>query len=70
MAAKDNSLKPTGTSLTTQSVQQARSRSSQGGAAAAPPVMGISQRVRTGPQKKKDLGTLGKVQFFSSDRHR
>ncbi|XP_061672513.1 phosphoinositide-3-kinase-interacting protein 1 [Syngnathoides biaculeatus] len=41
-------------------------RSAPGGAAAdavpAPavqPAMGISQRVRTGPKKKKDLGTLG-----------
>ncbi|XP_078478141.1 phosphoinositide-3-kinase-interacting protein 1-like [Lampetra planeri] len=59
--SKDNSLKPTGTSLTTPSFQQARSRSSRGDAAAVQPVMGISQRVRTGPQKKKDLGTLGYV---------
>ncbi|XP_057688399.1 phosphoinositide-3-kinase-interacting protein 1 [Corythoichthys intestinalis] len=28
-------------------------------AVAGQPVMGISQRVRTGPKKKKDLGTLG-----------
>ncbi|XP_077377680.1 phosphoinositide-3-kinase-interacting protein 1 [Festucalex cinctus] len=32
---------------------------SSGDAAAVQPVMGISQRVRTGPKKKKDLGTLG-----------
>ncbi|XP_077571482.1 phosphoinositide-3-kinase-interacting protein 1-like [Stigmatopora nigra] len=31
----------------------------QGDAVAGQPVMGISQRVRTGPKKKKDLGTLG-----------
>ncbi|XP_062307037.1 phosphoinositide-3-kinase-interacting protein 1 [Osmerus eperlanus] len=33
----------------------------QGEGAAVQPVMGISQRVRTGPTKKKDLGTLGYV---------
>lgn len=29
----------------------------------AQPVMGISQRVHTGPKKKKDLGTLGRLHF-------
>ncbi|XP_049572630.1 phosphoinositide-3-kinase-interacting protein 1 [Syngnathus scovelli] len=33
--------------------------SSSGDAAAVQPVMGISQRARSGPKKKKDLGTLG-----------
>uniref|UniRef100_A0A8C6UZJ2 Phosphoinositide-3-kinase interacting protein 1 n=1 Tax=Neogobius melanostomus TaxID=47308 RepID=A0A8C6UZJ2_9GOBI len=33
----------------------------QGAGAEAPSVMGVSQRVRKGPQKKKDLGTLGYV---------
>lgn len=33
----------------------------QGAAAEPPSVMGVSQRVRKGPQKKKDLGTLGYV---------
>lgn len=27
--------------------------------AAVQPVVGVSQRVRTGPKKKKDLGTTG-----------
>lgn len=27
----------------------------------AQPVMGISQRVHSGPKKKKDLGTLGRL---------
>lgn len=35
-----------------------KSGSAQGGGAAVQPVIGISQRIRTGP-KKKDLGTLG-----------
>ncbi|KAM6964964.1 phosphoinositide-3-kinase-interacting protein 1 [Aplochiton taeniatus] len=34
---------------------------SQGEGAAVQPVVGISQRVQTGPKKKKDLGTLGYV---------
>ncbi|XP_041692329.1 phosphoinositide-3-kinase-interacting protein 1 isoform X2 [Coregonus clupeaformis] len=38
-----------------------KSGSAQGGGAAVQPVIGISQRVRTGPKKKKDLGTLGYV---------
>ncbi|KAM9464281.1 phosphoinositide-3-kinase-interacting protein 1-like [Salvelinus alpinus] len=37
-----------------------KSGSAQGGGAAVQPVIGISQRIRTGP-KKKDLGTLGYV---------
>ncbi|KAL0979344.1 hypothetical protein UPYG_G00183920 [Umbra pygmaea] len=41
--------------------ESALSGPNQGGGAALQPVMGISQRIRTGPQKKKDLGTLGYV---------
>lgn len=59
VAAEAESLKPTGTSPSTEKVQTVKSRDSQGDVAAVQPVMGISQRVRTGPQKKKDLGTLG-----------
>lgn len=54
-------LKPTGTIPSTESFQTAKSGASQGEVAAVQPVMGISQRVRTGPKKKKDLGTLGYV---------
>lgn len=54
-------LNPSGTTPSTESFQSAKSRTSQGDAAAVQPVMGISQRVRTGPKKKKDLGTLGYV---------
>ncbi|XP_054466904.1 phosphoinositide-3-kinase-interacting protein 1 isoform X2 [Anoplopoma fimbria] len=54
-------LKPTGTIPSTESFQPAKAGASQGGVAAAQPVMGISQRVRTGPKAKKDLGTLGYV---------
>lgn len=35
--------------------------SAQGAGAEAPSVLGVSQRVRKGPQKKKDLGPLGYV---------
>ncbi|XP_029961178.1 phosphoinositide-3-kinase-interacting protein 1 [Salarias fasciatus] len=54
-------LGPSGTTPPTESFQSAKSRASQGDVAAVQPVMGISQRVRTGPKKKKDLGTLGYV---------
>ncbi|XP_044051429.1 phosphoinositide-3-kinase-interacting protein 1 [Siniperca chuatsi] len=47
-------LNPTGAAPSTESFQP-------GEVAAVQPVMGISQRVRTGPKKKKDLGTLGYV---------
>lgn len=57
--AKPESFIPTGATTTTESSQLAKSKASQGGVAAVQPVMGISQRVRTGPKKKKDLGTLG-----------
>ncbi|XP_068559849.1 phosphoinositide-3-kinase-interacting protein 1 [Cebidichthys violaceus] len=59
--AEAESLKPTGTIPSTESFQAAKTRASQGEVAAVQPVMGISQRVRTGPKKKKDLGTLGYV---------
>ncbi|XP_068422853.1 phosphoinositide-3-kinase-interacting protein 1 [Clinocottus analis] len=59
--AEAESIKPTGTIPSTESFQPAKTRASQGEVAAVQPVMGISQRVRTGPTKKKDLGTLGYV---------
>ncbi|XP_042278417.1 phosphoinositide-3-kinase-interacting protein 1 [Thunnus maccoyii] len=62
VAAKAESLIPTETTPSTESsAKPAKSRVSQGEVAAVQPVMGISQRVRTGPKKKKDLGTLGYV---------
>ncbi|KAI3372852.1 hypothetical protein L3Q82_023303, partial [Scortum barcoo] len=61
--AEAESLSPSGTTLSTESFQPAKSRAAQGEVAAVQPVMGISQRVQicTGPKKKKDLGTLGYV---------
>ncbi|XP_056232108.1 phosphoinositide-3-kinase-interacting protein 1 [Seriola aureovittata] len=59
--AEAGSLTRTGTTPSTESFQAAKSGPSQGEVAAVQPVMGISQRVRTGPKKKKDLGTLGYV---------
>ncbi|XP_018524747.1 phosphoinositide-3-kinase-interacting protein 1 [Lates calcarifer] len=61
MPAEAESLNPTGTTPSTESFQPAKSGGSQGEVAAVQPVMGISQRVRTGPKQKKDLGTLGYV---------
>ncbi|KAM9394530.1 phosphoinositide-3-kinase-interacting protein 1 [Pholidichthys leucotaenia] len=55
------SLSPTGTSSTTESFRCVSRAGSQGDVAAVQPVMGISQRVRTGLKQKKDLGTLGYV---------
>ncbi|XP_056140814.1 phosphoinositide-3-kinase-interacting protein 1 [Lampris incognitus] len=52
---------PAASTLQPQIFEPAKSGSSQGDIAAVQPVMGISQRVRTGPKKKKDLGTLGYV---------
>uniref|UniRef100_A0A3P9H643 Thyroid adenoma-associated protein homolog n=1 Tax=Oryzias latipes TaxID=8090 RepID=A0A3P9H643_ORYLA len=52
---------PTGSTASEESFQPARSRISQAEVAAVQPVMGISQRVHTGPRKKKDLGTTGYV---------
>ncbi|KAK6483542.1 phosphoinositide-3-kinase-interacting protein 1-like isoform X1 [Huso huso] len=45
----------------TQVFEPAKSLPSQSESAAVQPVVGISQRVRTGPKQKKDLGTLGYV---------
>ncbi|XP_023136958.1 phosphoinositide-3-kinase-interacting protein 1 [Amphiprion ocellaris] len=59
--AEAKSFNPAGTTPSTEIFQSARSRASQGEVAAVQPVMGISQRVRTAPKKKKDLGTLGYV---------
>ncbi|XP_059193652.1 phosphoinositide-3-kinase-interacting protein 1 [Centropristis striata] len=59
--AAAESLKPTGSVPSTESFQPAKSGVSQGEVAAVQPVMGISQRVRTGPRKKKDLGAIGYV---------
>nr|XP_046243356.1 phosphoinositide-3-kinase-interacting protein 1 [Scatophagus argus] len=59
--AEAESLDPTGTTPSSESFQPAKSGPSQGEVAAVQPVMGISQRVRTGPKKKKDLGMLGYV---------
>lgn len=59
VSAEAESLNPTGTTPSTESFQLAKSGVSQGEDAVVQPVMGISQRVRTGPKKKKDLGTLG-----------
>ncbi|XP_068617202.1 phosphoinositide-3-kinase-interacting protein 1 [Brachionichthys hirsutus] len=61
-AAEAESLDPRGTTLSSVNLQPSRSGPSQSDAAAAErPVMGISQRVRTQPKQKKDLGTLGYV---------
>lgn len=56
---EDKSFHPAGLPSSTESLQPASSASSQGEPAAVQPVIGISQRVHTGPKKKKDLGTLG-----------
>lgn len=53
------SLSPLVVSPPTESFEPTMSGASEGKAAAVQPVMGISQRVRTGPKKKKDLGTTG-----------
>uniref|UniRef100_A0A3Q0RXW7 Phosphoinositide-3-kinase interacting protein 1 n=1 Tax=Amphilophus citrinellus TaxID=61819 RepID=A0A3Q0RXW7_AMPCI len=57
--AEAESLSAKGTTPSTKSFQLAKA--SRGDAAALQPVMGISQRVHTGPKKKKDLGTTGYV---------
>uniref|UniRef100_A0A3B1J7U8 Phosphoinositide-3-kinase interacting protein 1 n=1 Tax=Astyanax mexicanus TaxID=7994 RepID=A0A3B1J7U8_ASTMX len=44
-----------------ESFEEPKSVPAQAKGAAGPSVMGVSQRVRTGPKKKKDLGTLGYV---------
>ncbi|XP_006784329.1 phosphoinositide-3-kinase-interacting protein 1 [Neolamprologus brichardi] len=57
--AKTESLSTKATTPSTESAQPAKA--SQGDVPALQPVMGISQRVHTGPKKKKDLGTIGYV---------
>ncbi|KAL6465275.1 hypothetical protein MHYP_G00254080 [Metynnis hypsauchen] len=52
---------PVPTSGRTETFEQAKSLPAQAEGAAVQPVMGVSQRVRTGPKKKKDLGTTGYV---------
>ncbi|XP_029365598.1 phosphoinositide-3-kinase-interacting protein 1 [Echeneis naucrates] len=59
--AEAEPLTPSGTTPSAESFQSAKSGRSQGKVPAVQPVMGISQRVHTGPKKKKDLGTLGYV---------
>uniref|UniRef100_A0A1A7Y3G2 Phosphoinositide-3-kinase interacting protein 1 n=1 Tax=Iconisemion striatum TaxID=60296 RepID=A0A1A7Y3G2_9TELE len=59
-APEDETLLPTAIT-STESIQPATSGALQGDVAAVQPVMGISQRVQTGPKQKKDLGTAGYV---------
>ncbi|KAI9545137.1 Phosphoinositide-3-kinase-interacting protein 1 [Dissostichus eleginoides] len=61
VAAEAEPLEPSGIIPTTKSSEPAKSEASQGKVAPVQPVIGISRRVRTGPTKKKDLGTLGYV---------
>ncbi|XP_061624380.1 phosphoinositide-3-kinase-interacting protein 1 isoform X1 [Phyllopteryx taeniolatus] len=59
-ARETESAEPTAAAPSPETDLPPETRSSPGAAAAAvQPVMGISQRVHTGPKKKKDLGTLG-----------
>lgn len=62
--AEAESLNATGNPPSTENFQLAKLGPSQGQVAAVQPVMGISQRVHTGPKKKKDLGTLGMSKLF------
>lgn len=62
--AEAESLNPTGNPPSAESFQLAKLGPSQGQVAAVQPVMGMSQRVHTGPKKKKDLGMLGMSQLF------
>lgn len=57
--AEVNSPDSAGRASSTESLQPPSSASPDGEAAAVQPVIGISQRVHTGPKKKKDLGTTG-----------
>ncbi|XP_037339072.2 phosphoinositide-3-kinase-interacting protein 1 [Pungitius pungitius] len=61
VAEEAEAFKPTDTIPPTESFEPAQTEASQGEVAAVQPVMGISQRVRTGPKKKKDLGVIGYV---------
>lgn len=60
-AVEEESLSPTEISPSTESFKPATPGASQQKAAAVQPVMGISQRVRTEPKKKKDLGMAGSL---------
>uniref|UniRef100_A0A3Q3FID9 Phosphoinositide-3-kinase interacting protein 1 n=1 Tax=Labrus bergylta TaxID=56723 RepID=A0A3Q3FID9_9LABR len=64
-AAPAEAESPTGTAPSTESLKPAKSRTSRGQVAAVQPVMGMSQRVHTGPKKKKDLGVLGKFYWLT-----
>lgn len=55
-------LSAKGTTPSTTSFQP--DKAYRGDVAALQPVMGISQRVHTGPKKKKDLGTTGMLCSF------
>ncbi|CAJ1068276.1 phosphoinositide-3-kinase-interacting protein 1 [Xyrichtys novacula] len=59
-SAAPNEVKALNQTGTTPSIP-AKTRASRGEVAAVQPVMGISQRVRAAPKKKKDLGTVGYV---------
>lgn len=58
------SLNSTGSPPSTESPQPAEAGGSRGEVAAVQPVIGISQRVQTGPRRKKDLGMLGMLQLL------
>ncbi|XP_036383858.1 phosphoinositide-3-kinase-interacting protein 1 [Megalops cyprinoides] len=60
-AEADSDAFPVSPSGESQIFEPAPSIPEQGEGAAVQSVIGISQRVRTGPKKKKDLGTLGYV---------
>ncbi|MED6283077.1 Phosphoinositide-3-kinase-interacting protein 1, partial [Characodon lateralis] len=60
VSAESAPLRPTEIIPSTQSLQLA-TMGQQREVAAVQPVMGISQRVRTGPKKKKDPGPMGMV---------
>lgn len=57
--AEAKSPNSAGLPSSTESLRPSSSTSPDGEAAAVQPVIGISQRVHTGPKKKKDLGTTG-----------
>ncbi len=65
--AEVESLDPAGSPPSTESFPPAKVGPSQGEVAAVQPVMGISQRIRTGPKQKKDLGTLGTLPLSYSE---
>lgn len=57
--AEAKPLDSAGLASSTESLLPTSSASSGGEAAPVQPVIGVSQRVRTGPKKKKDLGATG-----------